>query len=383
MITRAPDRLSSHSCATRSQVSGGNECFNIDKNTNYSNYNITECLDKNPGAGDAPRSKKRSRQSGVALITAILVVALASIAASAILVSADIAIRRTTNLQDSEKAWWYAEGVEDWVKTILQRDSELNKTDSFADIWATPETLPVDEGVLRGHVEDLQGRFNLNNFGVPDLNRYQVYVTQFERLLQNIDGADPFMARPLAAAIRDWIDADSVPTPPDGAEDTEYLVHVPPYRTPNRPMESVSEVLAVKGMTKDLYYKLTHCAMASTGPVSCITALPQYPTPINVNTAPEPVLQSLVRQPSQAIEAFVKLRVTQPLTSPSQVFQAPPAGFVTAADGTTQDMVSVTSSYFLLKAEAFIGSGRVALYSFYYRPAQGPPVVLGHSTDSE
>jgi general secretion pathway protein K len=336
-------------------------------------------------AGGARRLRTgRKSESGVALITAILVVALATIAATAMLVSISVAIHRTSTLQDSEKAWWYAEGVESWVRSILQRDQENNQTDSFADIWAKPvDYLPTDEGFIRGHVEDLQGRFNLNNFGVQDKVRYQRYVTQFERLLENIKDADPSQAKPLADAIHDWIDADSEPFGINGAEDTEYLTYSPPYRTANRPLASVTEVLAIKGMNKKLYELLTHCSTGPAGPVSCITALPEFPTAININTAPEPVLASLVQQPNAALQAFVESRVKTPAGNAQVAFQPPPNGFITAADGTTQDMITVSSHYFLLDAQAFIGSGRVALYSFFLRPAKGVPVLLGRSTGIE
>ena len=355
-------------------------CFYIYSYFNIVKYIITHCLGKTPSAGH----RVLRPQAGIALITAILVVALASIAAAAILSSANIAIHRAGNLQDSEKAWWYGDGVETWVKTILQRDIEKNKTDSFKDDWARPvDYLPVDEGAIRGHVEDLQGRFNLNNFGVTDPNRYQLYVAVFERMLQNMDGVDASQAKVVAAAIRDWIDADSQPTGLDGAEDTEYLSMVPAYRTANRPMESVSEVLAVKGMTAELYSKLTHCADSKTGPVSCITALPQYPTAININTAPEPVLRALSKNPSTSLDGFIRTRADKPADDTATAYKAAPDGFLTAADQLPTNFITVKSNYFLLQAEIVIGSGRLALYSFYYRPDSGAPVVLGRSTDTE
>ena len=333
----------------------------------------------------------KPKQSGIALITAILVVALASIAAAAMLVSANISIHRASNLQETEKAWWYADGIESWVKTILERDAADNTIDSFKDAWAQPvDYLPVDEGHVRGRIEDLQGRLNLNNFGA-DQAHFDKYTVLLERLFQNIPDVDPALAKPLAGAIRDWIDSDSEPTGFDGAEDSEYLTLTPPYRTPNRLMESVSEVLAIKGMTKDLYYKLTHCAMTKTGPVSCITVLPLNTsvgstsaiTPINVNTAPEPLLRALTKQPTTSLDSFLRTRDTKPFETPSAPFQAAPTGFLTSADGIATDMVDVRSHYFLLTAETFIGSSRLALYSFYYRPNSGPSIVLGHSTDTE
>ena len=272
--------------ATRLISKGAGNCFHlfhylIIKQHNKTNIGTVQYR----AGGDASSHAQRGNQSGIALITAILVVALASIAATAILVSTDIAIHRTTNLQDSEKAWWYAEGVESWVKSILQRDAEMNKTDSFADIWAQPvDYLPIDQGFIRGRVEDLQGRFNLNNFGVQDPRKFQLYVTQFGRLLQNIQGADPSIAEPLADAIHDWIDTDSNPTGSGGAEDSEYLTYTPPYRTANRPLTSVSEVLAIKGMTKTLFNQLTHCGADASG--RSVALLPCRRTPLRSTSIP-------------------------------------------------------------------------------------------------
>ncbi|TXH03532.1 MAG: general secretion pathway protein GspK [Nevskiaceae bacterium] len=370
--------------ATRSTAKVRSECYKKITENIFALSFITASAPPEARAGGLSRRLDRRRETGVALVTAILVVALASIAAAAILSAANIAIHRAGNLQDSEKAWWYADGVEAWVATILERDAKDNSTDSFKDAWAKPvDYLPVDEGYVKGRIDDLQGRFNLNNFGDADPQRYKVYVALFERLLQNIEGADPSQAQPLAAAIRDWIDSDSDPTGYDGAEDSEYLSHAPPYRTPNRPMESVSEVLAVKGMTRELYDRLTHCASTPAGPVSCITALPVYPTAINLNTAPEPLLRALSKQPTGALDLFLRDRNIKPLENAADAFNAPPAGFLTAADGITQKMVTVQSDFFLLRAEVFIGSGRLALYSFYWRPSQGATIVLGRSTDIE
>ena len=370
---------------TRSVAESGSGCYNLYLHIKLIKQLITRRDRRASSAGGLEIARGgNARQSGIALITALLVVALASIAAAAILSAANIAIHRAGNLQDSEKAWWYADGVESWVRTILERDVKDNSTDSFRDAWAKPvDYLPVDEGYVRGRIEDLQGRFNLNNFGDPDKTNFEIDVAIFERLLQNIDGADPSLARPLADAIRDWVDKDSDPTGFDGAEDSEYLSHDPPYRTPNRPMASVSEVLAVKGMTRELYDKLTHCASSKSGPISCITVLPVFPTAINLNTAPEPLLRALSKQPTAALSAFLLSRDTKPLEAAADAFNAPPAGFLTAADGVTQKMVTAQSSFFELRAEVFIGSGRLALYSFYWRSSQGAAIVLGRSTDIE
>lgn len=305
------------------------------------------------------------QQRGIALITAVLVVALATISAAAILSSGMIAIHRASNIQDSEKAWWYADGVESWLKSILQRDAEDNKIDALSDDWAKPvDYLPVDEGYVSGNVVDLQGRFNLNNLGATDPLQFKKYSDQFERLLQNIEGADAFKARALASAIRDWIDVDQEQSGGDGAEDSEYLGLTVPYRTPGRYLESVSELLAIKGMEKKLYLQLR----------PFVSALPQINTALNINTAPEAVLRSLSKQPSPVLDAFIKNREDKPAENTTEL---------QTAFGPETPPLTVKSNYFMSRVETFIGSGRLALYSFYYRPDQGAPTVLGRSTDND
>ncbi|SFF32425.1 general secretion pathway protein K [Fontimonas thermophila] len=313
----------------------------------------------------------RRPQSGIALITAVLVVALAAIASAAILSSTQIAIRRTANLQDSERAWWYADGVESWVKSILERDLEDNQTDSYADAWAHPvDYLPIDEGFIRGQVIDLQGLYNLNNLAAATPAEFKKQQEIFVRLLSRAEIADEFQAHALAAAIRDWADADSEPTGFDGAEDTEYLGIDPPYRVANRLFTSVSELLAVKGVTPEIYARLANL----------VTALPETGVPINVNTAPPVLLQALAAQPRPEIEQFVRERAEKPAASVSELFNE--RALYTAQDA-DQSLMSVTSRYFMLRAEVFVGSSRVALYSWYFRPRSGIPVVLGRSIDTQ
>lgn len=311
----------------------------------------------------------RRAQSGIALITAILVVAIAAIASAAILGSANIAIRRTANLQESELGWWYAAGVEAWIKTILDRDQDDNRFDALRDSWATPvDFLPIDEGAITGGVVDLQGRYNLNNLSVPDEGEYQKQAQIFARILRYAEVADEPQARAIAAAIRDWTDERSEPYPSDGVEDSEYLRANPPYRTANRRMAGVSELLAVRGIDKKAYAKLS----------GLFCALPQYGTPINVNTASPAILAALASGPTPELDLFLKERIEKPVELSSQISARLGPGF-----NEVGNMLSVSSNFFMLRAEVFIGSGRTALYSFYFRPSQGNTSVYGRSTDIE
>ncbi len=315
-----------------------------------------------------------SGQRGIALVTAIFIVALATIAAVALFESTNIALRRSINLQESEAEFWYAVGIESWVRSVLKQDARLNDIDGLGDIWAQDGiVLPVDNGTLRGRVIDLQGLFNLNNLAVQNPQQQKVYQQQFQRLVDSIPGLDGSQYRDIGSAIRDWIDADNERSDVGGAEDNEYLGLDPPHRAANRPMASVSELLQVQGMTPELFTALK--------PYVCV--LPRIGSAINVNTAPAAVLMSLSPNIDRnALQRFLETRKAKPAKSTGEVAGTAAEAFLPA--DVKLDTVDVRSAFFELQAEVFIGSGRLALYSVYSRPTGGSnPIVIAHATDTD
>jgi general secretion pathway protein K len=130
------------------------------------------------------------RQRGVALITAIVLVAIATIIAVHLGTRASLDLRRTAGLLALEQGWHVALGAEAWAAEVLREDREDSQTDHLAEPWAQPlPPLPVDGGEVRGALEDMQGRFNVNNLltGSGEVN--EVSLARFERLLEQV-GAD-------------------------------------------------------------------------------------------------------------------------------------------------------------------------------------------------
>ncbi|GAB4350022.1 MAG: GspK family T2SS minor pseudopilin variant XcpX [Gammaproteobacteria bacterium] len=301
-----------------------------------------------------------SGQRGVALITAILVVALATAAGVAVATRQHIDIRRTENLLNADRAYLYALGGEAWAKAILARDRNDGDVDHLGEDWARKiPPLPVDGGSVSGYIEDMQGRFNINNLAVSGEN-FEIDLARFRRLLANVG-----LNESLADAVVDWVDPDIEPRFPDGAEDDFYLGQEPAYRTANRPMTSASELRLVRGFDQESVEKL----------LPYVVALP-LATPVNVNTAPPPVLESLfagldesqVRQLVEAREEEAFNRVEDFLQH--EVFRdlSPDAS-----------RLSVRSDYFAVTAEAVIGSSQVSLLSLIHRSGDNQFTVLGRS----
>ena len=197
----------------------------------------------------------RRRQRGVALLVAILLVALGTILAATMAYDNAMTARRAVATFAFDQALLVSEGAESLAAYGLQQQKKQNLTYTAPDqAWAQP--LPPTEVVpgvtLEAHLEDLQGRFNINDLvGMDGETPNTVAIQAFQRLLTNLD-MDPKWAN----YIVDWIDKNTTPMFPDGAEDSVYMEMSPPYRTPNLPITSISELLALPGFTRADYDKL-------------------------------------------------------------------------------------------------------------------------------
>ncbi len=335
------------------------------------------------------------KQRGVALITAVLVVSIAVIAATSVLDSGHFAIQRASTLQDSEKAWGFAAGAEDWARTLLQRDAQTSDIDGLGEAWSQIQTLPIENGVISGQAIDAYSRFNLNNLGLADhsmalpnyppgsdqpFTQYSKQLQIFEGLIRNIDGANLLIPSPqdLAEAIRDWIDEDQFPTG-NGREDGDYLQQRIPHRAANRPMLSVTELKPILA----LLYAGTDGAAAKVYQLLAphVTALPvKGVTPLNINTVTPELLLALDSTGAiPQMRSFIEERLEQPIDNLSQLTTRLN---MTALDA-DPSIIVIRTQLFQLRMQAVVGNGRVALYSLIYRPNQGPAQVLARSTDTE
>lgn len=315
-------------------------------------------------------------QRGVALITAVLVVSLATILAVDVAFNAYLDQRRSATAFALDQGFEIALGAEAWAADILATDAKQGgksktQTDDFTEAWATPiPPIPVDDGgEVQGQLEDMQGRFNLNNLVMQDaqsnkLVRNPVAVKQFERLLELLELEDKW-----AAVIVDWIDTDVETEGTNGAEDSAYSSLTPAYRTPNMPITRTSELLAIAGFDLARYRKLE----------PYVAALP-VGTTINVCTASFELLDALTskRQWSNAKRSNNSTRKQR--------------CFPTVADfeaGLDDDdkadlkgkVIGQTSNYFRASIWVTIGTSQFTLYSLLHREqSQVRPILRSAGT---
>lgn len=298
----------------------------------------------------SPCRLQRCRNRGVALITAMLISALASIVAYNLAWDNTLDVRRTMVLLNHDQAVQVALGAESWVIGILHQDMEDSQTDHLAEIWASElPGLPIDGGEVFGHVEDLQGRFNINNLIDENGEVDPLALEQFRRLLVALE-LDPR----FAGVAADWLDADLDAAFPDGAEDSIYTGMTPPYRSANQNLTSASELAALDGMDKETFDTLA----------PHVTALPGR-TAINVNTATAPVLQSLDENiPITAVEALLQEREDGGFADIQTAFSS-----LVTPD--VLNSLDEATNYFQLRVVVRIDTVRVTMYSVLLRGPRG------------
>ena len=292
-------------------------------------------------------SQTRS-QKGLALISALLIVSLAGVLAAARMFALQLETQASRALIGATQARLAALGIEELAAEIMARDALDSDTDHYGEPWFRGiRDMSVGAMRIQGTIEDMQGRFNLNNLvtqqGTPDM----IAVDQFRRLL-GVLGLD----ETLALKALDWMDADNLPQPSGGAEDEAYTRLFPPYQAPNRPMEDVSELLAVEGVDAETWRLLS----------PHITALPLTgaPVPVNVNTASEEVLLSLAEYPDRArVQGWRDRQLAGGMTDLGEVQAALPSRMA--------GRVSLSSNWFALRVTVNADGTRFYLTSLLDR----------------
>jgi general secretion pathway protein K len=325
--------------------------------------------------------QSKRNQGGAALVVALLIFALCAALIVAMKSEFTLYYQRGANILLSEQVYAYLRGAEELASLALIQDYDIDTArsparDELTEDWAQnpDEVVPYDldgGGWLRGGLEDLQGRFNLNTLegraesgegGAQSKVRYTAAQQQFVRLLQALENIElsELDAILITEAIGDWLDSDDEPRP-NGAEDNYYTDQTPAYRAANRPMHSVSELRAVAYVTPEVYEALR----------PWVAALPGSASTVNILTAPSMVLRTINAdnnlQPLTEADALTLVtdREEKGFESVEDFLKHP----VFEGKAVTQIMsrLDQTSSYFMLSAEAKVADRKLRLYSVLER----------------
>ncbi len=223
----------------------------------------------------------RSRSQGMALLTALVMLAIASTLAVSIWYNSQLSVARINNLQKTYQAKHYSQGLLLWASDLLREDYSQDEKphDSSADLWLQGiQGMVVEDAVISGSLVGLNDRFNVNNLVIEGA-KSEDHVAYFRQLLVALE-----LDINIADKIIDWIDADQVPEP-NGAEDFAYLAKSPSYQTSGAYFKHVEELALLDRMDSESFQQLA--PYVSTLPIT------NQPTKMNVNTIPPILLSAL------------------------------------------------------------------------------------------
>lgn len=228
--------------------------------------------------------RARTRQRGVAIITALLLTTLAITIVASLFWQQQVQVRSMENQRQHLQTKWIVRGGLDMARFLLHQDGigpNHGRQTTLDGVWATPlaetrldqyvERERVEgenfDATLAGQISDAQSRYNLTNLAAGPGQ-----VTAFARLLTNLQ-LDPNLAQAAARVL-------APPSAPPASPASGQV-----KRTSGEPigLVQVEDLLAVPGFTPRALERLR----------SFVTVLPRA-TPVNVNTASPEVLAAVV-----------------------------------------------------------------------------------------
>lgn len=332
----------------------------------------------------------RRSQRGAAIISALLVAALAAILVSGMLWRQQVQVRRIENQRLLAQGQWIARAALDWTRLVLRSEADTAPGITYlGGAWGMPVAKTrlsdflgqigdarAQEGAdtwLSGSIEDAQARFNLRNLvsasapGALQLNLTQIQA--FARLLQLL-GLDGQLAKNAAIYLRSGL-AHSITRFQTGATAAGSTATTSANPTTQQPlvggaggganftdnpglsdadtnsavapllMTSVDALLDVPGFTPE--------AVARLRPF--VTILPTT-TPVNMNTASAEVIAAIMPGMSlSSAQALVARRQT--------VFFHNLADVQLALQGAGAPQTSVDSTQCDVNTSYFLVHGRV------------------------
>lgn len=236
-------------------------------------------------------------QRGAAILMAMLTVVLVATLASGALWQQWRAVEIEAAERTRAQSAWVLTGALDWARLILSEDGRKGGADHLAEPWAIPlaqarlstflaadrsDTLAADastQAFLSGQIVDLQARLNLKNLVLDDGKPDPATLRMWERLFNQLGLPRASLERLVVQLQR----AHTASAAAVGNEVSTNLVNDGPL-WPQEP-----EQLAWLGLDPPTLAQLR----------PYVTVLPER-TPVNLNTAPGPVLIACIEGLEQA-----------------------------------------------------------------------------------
>lgn len=281
-----------------------------------------------------------NNERGVVLLLVLVIITLLGFVLSDLAYTTLIDVRLNETFRDSTKAEYLARGGIVAGRMVLRQDSNSYDAYSSDELWSLGiRDYPVAQGSVTITIEDLDGRFPLNQLVDSLGNRNIVFEERFIRLCRELGIDNP---EALADALVDWLDPDQERSPA-GAEDADYLARTPPYEAADGPLADPDELLLIEGFSAAIVKRLAPF-VSSFGRER-----------LNINTAAAELLRSWDSDSASAVEALLNQRAAKPFADLEELKTT--IGIEAFSALNRQLDLKVQSSYYLISSQGRVNNG--------------------------
>ena len=207
-------------------------------------------------------------ESGIALIVVMLVIVVLAVLASAFAYSMKVEAALARNSGTQTELEWSARSVAEMARFLLGESMNANQgVDDDNQFWAGGP-MGTNEAIL-----SVLGDTPPGIFGEPLIPQFELGDVLFDYQIEdleryyNVNIADDFALRQalilmqaedvdgdlIIGSILDWIDPDDLQHP-NGTESEYYERLDPPYLAKNGPIDDMTELLMIRGITPELFW---------------------------------------------------------------------------------------------------------------------------------
>ncbi|UCE49673.1 MAG: general secretion pathway protein GspK [Phycisphaerales bacterium] len=263
----------------------------------------------------------RTKQEGFVIIVVLCMVVMLSVLLLAFNQESRANLQNVEDFRKSAQALNCARAGLNIAIAVAKESSDVHFGKSL-DFFSGENAIKLDRGQCTITVTQESGKINVNHLKEDNGKLNRIRIEHFLRLIDivNLDGAGDFrIDYSIVPSIIDWIDVDDeVTTLPfikhrnQGAESGYYNRLNAAYGCRNAPVDTVEELVGVRGMSPEVFERLRDClTVCGDGK-------------INVNSASVFVLASLSEQMDATLaKVIIERRTLKPFESVSELRDIP------------------------------------------------------------
>ena len=273
------------------------------------------------------RIRSKKQQSGIALIIVLLVIVVLAVLAGTFAARMKVETKLARNSSfDTEFEWLGRSGLEAAKYVLSQKAAgPQGQVDSLNEVWA---------GGPGTDTNDMVAAFPLSNYEVEPGKSFSVKIVDLDRKFNinvademilrqalTLVGVDPASHSAIIDSTLDWIDPD-INTRVTGVESDHYQTLNPPYYAKDGPIDDLTEMLRINGITGPMYWGSGGGQMGSRMPLASRSNFdePIYAVglrdlftalsgrAVNINTASAQTLQVLPPIDENVAQAIIQRR---------------------------------------------------------------------------